>query len=269
MAYRERPGAAPAAVAVPRRWLMGGAAALGAGGWLAWPALRDLVPVAFAFEPLREPPGFRRIARGEVSLALDPLAGLGSPSTRAAHLADTMAAVRADPCGALFGVRPPPGVVPVASFSDYRCPNCRLLTRRLLALEAGERGSVHLAWHELPILGPASDLGARAALAAKRQGAYLPFHERLMATSFVPTPALVERLARDLGIDTERLRIDMESRGVALEIARSKALAGLFGFIGTPALVVGRTAVLGDMSDRRLRALVERERADGPLPSCA
>lgn len=220
----------------------------------------------FDFAPLADPPGFRRLAGGATSGRIDPFAGLSAPP--ASDGAITPDAVRADLCGVLFGAAPPPGVVPIASFSDYYCPYCRVLTERLTALEADPAAGVRLSWHEWPLLGEVSEVAARAALAAERQGAYVAFQKAPMRGGFVPTAAFLESLAARLGVDPERMAADMGSAAVSTEIADTRALARLFGFPGTPALVVGRTVVEGVIDDATLRGLVKVERKAGPPPGC-
>jgi len=112
-------------------------------------------------------------------------------------------------------------------------------------------------------------LAAQAALAAKRQDAYVAFHKRLMRTPFGTTPEYLDVLAEDIGVDGARLRADMASEDVRRELRESSALADIFAFVGTPALVVGRTIVQGEIGDARLKRLIERERADGPIEACA
>ncbi len=234
--------------------------------WLAAPWVERMLLGDFDFADLERPAGFRRIAGGDVSGASDPLAGLGGAS-------DATDGAAADPegralCLALFGAEPAAGVVPIAYFSDYRCPYCRVLSERLAALEEERPGEVRIAWHEWPVFGPASDLAARAALAARRQDAYAAFHRRLMRTSFVPTPAYLTSLAEEIGIEADRLLDDMQSADVDRELAEARALAATFGFPGTPGLVVGRTAVVGAIGEAKLRALVDRELADGAIDAC-
>jgi protein-disulfide isomerase len=89
-----------------------------------------------------------------------------------------------------------------------------------------------------------------------------------MRGGFVATPAFLTNLAARIGIDADRMISDMQSPGVAHDIAESTALARLFGFVGTPSLVVGRTVVVGQIDDATLRALIAREREDGPVPAC-
>lgn len=250
-----------------RRAVLLAAAAAGGGAWWAWPSIAPLFVGDFEFEPLPDLPGFRRIAMGESSPAPSPLIGMSRGDE--ADLGAAKATARADLCNALFGGPPPPGVVPIASFSDYNCPFCRVLTGRLAALQARSGSAVRITWHEWPLLGPTSVTAARAALAADMQGAYATFHKRLMRTRFVPTPSFLEVVARDIGIDPARLRADMESDAVSERLRSTDAVARIFGFIGTPALVVGRTVVVGAVSEAVIHALIEQERLDGPPPGCA
>lgn len=246
-----------------RTALAGGAAAL-AAAWFGWPHLRSRVAPLFAggfdFEPVPGMPGFRRIAGGATSGA-SPFVGLDRPGPRTEAPPD-------DLCAALFGARPAEGVVPIAMFTDYNCPYCRILTGTLNGIVERSDGAVRVRWHEWPLLGGASSLAARASLAADLQGAYAAFHDRLMRSRFVPTPAYVSDLARRAGIDAARLRADMDGPEVSRRLAETAALAGMFGFPGTPSLVVGRTVAVGAIGDGRLEALIAREREDGPLPAC-
>lgn len=241
-------------------------AAAAVGTWWAWPRLAQHFVGAFDFEPLDDPTGFRRIAAGETSGMPSPFLGLDGPDENEQAIPE--ATVRADLCTALFGGPPPAGVVPIASFSDYNCPFCRVLTERLSSLEERAGGDVRITWHEWPRLGPTSLSAARAALAADMQGAYAVFHERLMRGRFVATPEYLEILARDIGVDGDRLLADMESDAVSDRLRNTEAVARIFGFIGTPALVVGRTVVVGTVSEGVIAALVEQERRDGPLRVC-
>jgi protein-disulfide isomerase len=249
-----------------RRTVGLGAAAAAALAYVAAPRIGGLLAPELEFEPMTRPEGFRRIAGGGVSSGFDMFVGIdGEPDPA---LEGTVAAVRDDLCATLFHAGTgSTDVVPIASFSDYNCPYCRVLTKRLAEIEAA--GGVALSWHELPLLGEASVTAARGALAAARQGAYAAFHERLMTSSFQTTPEYLEALAQSIGVDAERLEADMRSDVVAREILRSRAVARAFGFIGTPAIVVGRTVVQGEIGERTLRRLIAREREDGPVPACA
>jgi hypothetical protein len=59
-------------------------------------------------------------------------------------------------------------------------------------------------------LGPGSQFAARAALASRRQGKYAPFHNALMQATEQVTEESVMEIAREVGLDVEQLRADMD-----------------------------------------------------------
>ena len=137
---------------------MAGAASvvLTALGVAAWPRLSAMLDPQVAFDPIPGLPGFRR-ERGAPAAPANALAGLsgqGAPD----------AAPGLSVCDLLFTETRSAGDVPLAYFSDYRCTFCRRLSPRLAAL--AQTSGISLTWHELPLLGPDSTLGARAALAS-------------------------------------------------------------------------------------------------------
>lgn len=230
--------------------------------WLIDRATDDL-----GFIPVDDPPGFRRLSLvGSTTGAFDPFAGVAA-SDEVAESDEVIP--EADFCSALFGRASfQPGVVPIAFFSDYNCPNCELLAEDLNALEAEARSGVHLRRHEWPILGASSETSARAAIAAGRQGAQSAFNRRLQRTSFVPNEAYLRDVAQSAGIDPDRLLADMASDATTRELGTSAALVRRFAFPGTPALVVGRTIVVGTIRTVTLEALVRAEQSAGPPPGC-
>lgn len=208
----------------------------------------------FAFEEVPGLPGFRRLNAGSLSGGLNPLAGLDE--------VERSREVRPDLslCRDLWTAELAEGRVPVASFSDYNCPYCRVLTPELGALEA--EGEITVSWHELPLLGETSRLAARAALAADAQGQYLAFHNRLMRTRFVPNEAYVFELAVSTSLDLHRFKVDYASPDIDARIAASLSLAEVLGLPGTPSLVVGRTIVIGAIPVPVLKRLIALEASD-------
>jgi len=231
------------------------AAATLAAGLFAWSVRRE---PSLSFRDRAYPQGFRELVLEGASSRLDPLAAL--PQTQPASAAPKPS-VR-ELCDALFGDASSPAVgsrdspVQIAAFLDYRCPYCKTLANIMTAVQAD---NVRMIYKEWPILGDSSLLAARAALAADRQGRYLAFHARLMNTRLIPTARLIEDIAAELAMNQVQLRDDMRSRATASAIARTSALAQALGFIGTPALVVGRTIAQGEITRRQLERLIEDE----------
>ncbi len=151
------------------------------------------------------------------------------------------------------------GFVPVAVFTDFFCPYCRQLVGTL-APKARDLG-IHITWHELPLLGPASVLVARAAEAAAAQNGYVEFYQALLHKGFRPSPVWMGTVADTVGLDGARLRQDMDGPKVAARLERSARAAATLGLVGTPGLVVGQTAILGALDSEEIAHLVAENRA--------
>ena len=248
-----------------RLFLLGGAIAVLAAN--KYSLFSPLFQKPLQFEPTGTPAGFRRLPGGLSSSGFNPFLGVSSRLDPDVERA--IADVNKNICKNLFGSKPVDDrVVQIASFSDYYCPYCRVLTQKLSRIEEKSNGKVVISWHELPLLGEASNLAAKAALAAKRQGAYIQFHKRLMRSAFRATPGYLDELATEIGVDPDQFFRDMAGEEIVQELLISAALAKIFVFIGTPAIVIGRTVIQGEIGDRMLGQIIDQERLDGPLKGC-
>lgn len=252
-------------VVIARRTFLIGATAAALGIPAVRAVYSRLAPLP-EFEDIQDPPGFRRVAEGPVSLRGNIWVGLDEED--AAPSRASIASVRADLCHALFGEVGSPPYVSIASFSDYYCPYCRMQTKHLAELASDPASQIRITWHELPLLGHASNVAARAALAAKKQGAYPQFHDRLLGSPFQPTPSYLRSVSEEIGLDADQLLTDMASPDIRQELERSAALAEIFALIGTPAMVIGRTVVQGRIPDRVLLKIIENERRTGWAQVC-
>ena len=156
---------------------------------------------------------------------------------------------------------------PSPTSASFVAPSAVHSSEILKRLLAEDPAAFRLVQHELPIFGPPSELAARASVAAARQGKQQELRRRFMRTPMVAEEASVRRVAETLDLDVERLLIDMSSAGVQAELDRTRALADLFGFIGTPGLVIGRTVLSGAVPLSLLRQIAEEEKAE-PFPAC-
>ena len=169
-------------------------------------------------------PPFRTLdTGGQVSAGSSAFIGLGPADGDAEPRRARAEAIKADLCGALFGAVVLPEQVPIAYFSEFRCPFCRALKRDLDDILAANSETLRLVQHELPIFGPPSQLAARASVAAARQGLQPPLRRRFMRTSLVADERSVLAVAAAAGLDTERLARDMNSPEVQAELDRTRA----------------------------------------------
>ncbi|WP_247872497.1 DsbA family protein [Azospirillum sp. TSO35-2] len=156
----------------------------------------------------------------------------------------------------------PQGDVTVVEFFDYQCGYCKAVqadTQKLIK----DDPKLRFVLKEFPILGPASVVASKAALAARAQGKYMELHTALMAQRGQLDEAVIMRLAKSVGLDTDRLKKDMESPDVLKVIASNQALAEKLNIHGTPGFVFGDELVPGAIKLDDMKRLVEAARAKG------
>lgn len=153
----------------------------------------------------------------------------------------------------------PSGDVTLVEFFDYRCPYCRQVEPFLQALIKNDHG-LRVVVKELPILGPASVYAARVALAANTQGKYEQFHDAVMSKKSNIDQATLLKLAEEAGLDLDRLKTDMNSPEVDLEIERTAEIAKALRLSGTPAFIVGTELIPGATDLGTLQALLDEAR---------
>jgi protein-disulfide isomerase len=154
----------------------------------------------------------------------------------------------------------PEGDVTVVEFFDYQCQYCRRVVPSLQALLAEDQ-DLKVVFKEFPILGEASVTAARAALAAREQDRYLPFHFALMGARDLSLDSILA-LAESVGLDSERLASDMQSPAIETRLQANLELARELGIEGTPAFVVGDELIPGAVDKTRLAQLIEEARTD-------
>lgn len=153
----------------------------------------------------------------------------------------------------------PDGDVVIVEFFDYRCGYCRHTAPDLFALVAKDPG-VKVVFKEFPILGEASRLASRAALASRKQGLYFDFHQALMQADISFSEAEIMAVAQSVGLDTQKLKTDMADPEIDAYLARTDALARDLGIGGTPAFVVDGELFPGALDAGDFDQLVARGR---------
>ncbi len=167
-------------------------------------------------------------------------------------------ALERDPNAPVLGN--PDGDVTVVEFFDYNCPYCKRVKPHMEALLAADK-NVRVVYREWPILGEGSVFAARAALASREQGKYDEFHWAMMEMKGRVGEANVMQAAEKLGIDTARLRRDMDSPKINEHIETSMRLARSLGFNGTPSFVIGEALAPGLIEADQMIELVNQARA--------
>jgi protein-disulfide isomerase len=150
-------------------------------------------------------------------------------------VANKASALLDDPMTQVIGN--PKGDVAVIEFFDYTCPYCKAVEPRLRALLDAD-SNVKLIVKEFPILRPESLVASKAALASVRQGKYTAYHQAMMAFKGRLDAAMIFEIAKDTGLDVERLKKDMDAPEIAGEIIANFNLARSLRIVDTPTFIV-------------------------------
>lgn len=159
----------------------------------------------------------------------------------------------------------PEGGVTIVEFLDYQCGYCRRAHPDMMDLLASD-GDIRWIVKELPILGPASDLAARVAIAtliAEGPETYRALNDRLMRLEGPVTDASVDAALRDAGVDPAAVRARMDDPEVTRRIEATMTLAQDLAIQGTPSFVFKDQMLRGYVPMDTMRAVVERVREAG------
>ena len=167
--------------------------------------------------------------------------------------------------GALFSskyqatIGNPTGSATLVEFFDYNCHFCKGALPDVTKLMK-EDPNLKLVLKDYPVLGPGSVEAAKVASAARNQlpgDKFWAFHSKLLASHgpIGKTEALA--VARDLGLDMEKLAKDMESPEVKSGLNEVMQLADALQINGTPTFVLGQDVVVGAVGFDQLKDKVD------------
>lgn len=198
----------------------------------------------------------------DVQTALDEKVEKEQDAKLKAFMAENSKAIYRNPDSSVAG--DPNGDITVVEFFDFNCGYCKRGLPEVQKLIESDK-KVRFVFKELPILSKGSEEAARVALAAKRQGRYWDFHQKMLGAKGQANMASALAVAQSLGLDMEKLKADVESDAVKNELEDMKALARKIGINGTPHFLVGDKSIPGapeDLHDQ-LETLVSEFRKNG------
>ena len=161
----------------------------------------------------------------------------------------------------------PKGDVTVVEFMDYNCGWCKKSVREMQALVAADK-NVRVVMKEFPIFGEGSEYAARAALASVKQGKYWELHQAMFAAEGKITAEVVDQIAKELGLDVTKMKIDMKSADIEAAIKNNQALAQSLALTGTPGFIVDDKLIPGYTELANLESMLATTRANGGCKVC-
>lgn len=158
----------------------------------------------------------------------------------------------------------PDGDITLVEFMDYRCGYCRKAAPEVAKLLEAD-GNIRLVIKEFPILGEASVMASRFAVATKQVAggdAYKQVHDALVELGGEPNEVTLRRLAEGLSLDADAILGAMDTEAVTEELLRTRALAQALSISGTPTFVMGDELLRGYLPADQLAIIAAELRAN-------
>jgi glutaredoxin len=150
--------------------------------------------------------------------------------------------------------------VTLVEFVDYACPHCKHAQDLLHQAVADHPNDVRLYFKHFPL---GSDtiarLAADAAVAAHDQGKFWPFNARVWAQMDDLGPAVLEKIAKEVGLDVARWRKEAASDAVKARVEADKAEGDDLGITGTPTIYVNGRKYCDPLEIASLKDWIDEE----------
>jgi protein-disulfide isomerase len=158
----------------------------------------------------------------------------------------------------------PQGKVTLVEFFDYNCGYCKRAVADMMAL-LDSNPDLRIIMKEFPILSEGSVEAARISVALKDSDPmqYLKFHQELFSRPGVANAAKALEVAKDLGLDVDKIKTAAGATTVTDNIKEVHALAETLGISGTPSYVIGTELVPGALGYDALQEKVAAMRKCG------
>lgn len=156
----------------------------------------------------------------------------------------------------------PDGDITLVEFMDYRCGYCRRAAPEVEQLMA-EDGNIRLVVKEFPILGEASMLSSRFAVATRMVAgdkAYKQVHDALIGFTGEPNEVSLRRLSEGLGLNADAIMDKMDDEEITYELAQTRALAQRMKISGTPTFVLQNELLRGYLPADQMSIIIEEIR---------
>ncbi len=156
----------------------------------------------------------------------------------------------------------PEGDITIVEFMDYQCGYCKRAHPEVTELLARD-GNIRFIQKEFPILGPASEVAARAAVAVLLEqdaDLYKAFSDRLMEHDGPLNAKVVEGLAQKAGVDVEAMNAMSQDDRVTRILQANRELGAALQISGTPTFVVGDEVVRGYLPMAQMQDVVDAQR---------
>lgn len=154
----------------------------------------------------------------------------------------------------------PKGDVMVVEFFDYNCGYCKKAFEEIRSLLKDDK-DVKIVLYDMPILGPDSHEASKWAMAAKKQNKYFEYHTALMNHQGSKDEDTYKKLAKDAGLDADKLAKDKDDPAIEEEIKTHIETARSLNIHGTPGFLINEQIFRGYIPYDAMKDAIKAERA--------
>ena len=154
----------------------------------------------------------------------------------------------------------PSGRVKIVEFADYQCGHCKEAQEMMHTLLAEYPKDVTVYFKHFPLTGHINSINAAlAAVAAQKQGKFWPFNDKIWENSDHLSPAVLEGIARDLGLDFQRWFAQLSTEDVRGHVLRDRTEGRSLEIQRTPAIFINGRRYPDEPDLADLRDWIEEE----------
>jgi protein-disulfide isomerase len=153
----------------------------------------------------------------------------------------------------------PKGSATLVEFFDYNCHFCKGALPDIARLMKDDP-NLKVVLKDFPVLGPDSVEAARVAIAVRNQlsgDKFWQFHQKLLSMHGAVGKAEALAVAKELGLDMDKLNKDIESPEAKTGIEEVMRMADALQINGTPSFVVGQDVVVGAVGYDQLKDKID------------
>jgi protein-disulfide isomerase len=154
----------------------------------------------------------------------------------------------------------PNAPVTVVEFVDYECSHCKRVQPVLRQLLEEFKDEVRICFKHYPLSSHTNArAAAEAAVAAHKQSKFWAYNEKLWASSDSLTPATMEKLAKEVGLDVAKWRQDFDSQAVKARVQKDREEGNTLGIRATPTIYINGRLFTDDRDVESLRDWINEE----------
>jgi protein-disulfide isomerase len=129
--------------------------------------------------------------------------------------------------------------VTLVEFADYECPHCKRLQPVLRQIVDEFRSDVKVYFKHYPLPQHTNArMAAEAAVAANKQGKFWTFQDKLWDKQDELSPAEIEKIAKESGLDMTKFRADMQAPATKDRVQKDRSEGQALGLQATPTVYI-------------------------------